>query len=259
MTQLAPGRRAGGDSMTPYYADEMVTLYLGDMRQVLPALRVTADAIVTDPPYGETGLPWDRWPAGWVTVAAGAARSMWCFGSLRMLLAHHSEFTASGWKLSQDVIWEKPTGTGMATDRFRRVHEIAAHWYQGQWREISHDTPRTPGSSPDRHTRARAGGGQHLGTTRSTTYHDDGTRLARSVQFAPSVRGGLHPTEKPAALLGLLISYACPPGGVIIDPFAGSGAALDAARMSGRRAIGIEAHQPYAEAAARRLSQAVLT
>jgi site-specific DNA-methyltransferase (adenine-specific) len=55
-----------------------------------------------------------------------------------------------------------------------------------------------------------------------------------------------------------LIRYACPPSGLVLDPFAGSGSTLDAARQAGRRAIGIEAHEPYAEAAARRLDAFVL-
>jgi site-specific DNA-methyltransferase (adenine-specific) len=55
-----------------------------------------------------------------------------------------------------------------------------------------------------------------------------------------------------------MIAYACPPGGLVLDMFAGSGSTLDAARSSGRRAVGIEADERYAEAAARRLSQPLL-
>jgi site-specific DNA-methyltransferase (adenine-specific) len=83
-------------------------------------------------------------------------------------------------------------------------------------------------------------------------------RLARTVRRAPSVRRGIHPTQKPIEVLRDLIEYACPPGGLVVDPFAGSGSTLDAARQSGRRAIGIEAREDYCEAAARRLDALTL-
>lgn len=242
----------------PYFADGIVELYVGDCREVMPALGVKADCIVADPPFGETSLPWDRWPDGWLEVAASVTRSLWCFGSMRMFLEHAAEFRAAKWKLSQDVIWEKANGTGFATDRFKRVHETAAHWYRGDWRTVHHNTPQTDYFGPDKHARGRNSRTPHTGEIGAHRYDDDGTRLARSVQFARSVRGGIHPTEKPSSLLELLISYACPPRGLVIDPFAGSGSTLDAARASGRRAIGIEADEKYAEQAARRLSQMTL-
>lgn len=60
-----------------YYADDSVTLYHGDCREVVPALGITADCIVADPPYGETSLAWDRWPDGWPAILRQASRSMW--------------------------------------------------------------------------------------------------------------------------------------------------------------------------------------
>ncbi|MGQ4513626.1 DNA methyltransferase [Streptomyces sp. DW26H14] len=243
----------------PYYRDpdDTVALYHGDMREILPALGLKADLVVADPPYGETSLTWDRWPDRWPTLAATVASSMWCFGSMRMFLQQRDQF--DGWKLSQDIVWEKHNGTGFTTDRFKRVHETVTHWYRGDWRSVHHDTPRTAYSGPDKHDRARYNDrAAHTGAVKAITYTDDGTRLARSVQRHQSVRGGLHPTEKPLPLLRDLITYGCPEGGLVLDPFAGSGSTLDAARLAGRRAIGIEAREDYCEAAGRRLSTLVL-
>jgi site-specific DNA-methyltransferase (adenine-specific) len=243
----------------PYFSTDNVALFLGDMREVLPALDVTADLVLADPPYGETSLAWDRWPDGWLDVTAQHANSLWCFGSMRMFLLHGMEFATAGWKLSQDVIWEKHYGSGFASDRFKRVHETATHWYRGDWRDIHHDVPRP---AVHHRTKGNASRGQvpHTGKIGSATWTDDGTRLMRTVLQVPSMwrRGAIHPTEKPVGILDPLIAYACPPGGLVVDPFAGSGSTLDAARQSGRRAIGIEANEAYAEKAARRLEQLTL-
>lgn len=243
--------------MTPYYADGRVTLWHGDCRTVLPQLDLTVDCVVADPPYGETSLAWDRWPDGWPTVVAAVTRSMWCFGSLRMFLDRRDEFT--GWKLSQDIIWEKQRGTHIWTDRFARVHEHALHWYQGGWAEVHKTSPRERhfGGRRQYHRKAVAAGVHD--NPGGTLYEDGGEFLIRSVLRVNNMRRGphigLHPTEKPLGILDPLISYACPPGGLVLDPFAGSGSTLVAARDSGRRAIGIEADERYCRVIARRLAQ----
>lgn len=239
--------------MKAYFETDNVQLYLGDMREVLPALGVNADLILADPPYSETSLAWDRWPDGWPTLAAAAASSMWCFGSMRMFLDRRDEFT--DWKLSQDVIWEKHNGSGFAADRFKRVHEIATHWYRGEWRTLHHEVTRERGNPTKRSGSAVQATTPHTGRHYPHRSEDDGRRIPRSVQRVRSMHGrALHPTEKPLGILDPLIRYACPPGGLVLDPFAGSGSTLDAARQSGRRAIGIEGREKYCEAAARRLS-----
>ncbi len=50
-----------------------------------------------------------------------------------------------------------------------------------------------------------------------------------------------YPTQKPLALLELLVGACCPPGGLVLDPCCGSGTTLVAAARLGRRAVGIDA------------------
>ena len=116
--------------MKPYFSEDGITIYHGDCREILPSLGIEPDLTIADPPYAQTSLKWDRWPDGWLSLPLG--RSLWCFGSLRLFMDRAGEFATAGWRLSQDVIWEKHNGSGFASDRFKRVHEQAAHFGSGQ-------------------------------------------------------------------------------------------------------------------------------
>jgi site-specific DNA-methyltransferase (adenine-specific) len=243
----------------PYYEDESVALFCGDMRELLPEIVQRygePDLVCTDPPYGETSLAWDRWPSGWPALVPG--RSMWCFGSMRMFLDRRDDF--DGWKLSQDAVWEKHDGSGFATDRLRRVHEHALHWYRGAWSDVHHETPRVALNAKTNKSIQHRGHIQHTGKIGDVGYTDDGKRLLRSVIYSPSMHGkAINETEKPHGLVEQLISYGCPPGGLVLDVFAGGCSTLVAARNSGRRAVGIELREEQcAKAVEWRLSQAVL-
>ena len=69
-----------------------------------------------------------------------------------------------------------------------------------------------------------------------------------------------HPTCKPVALLAWLLTLVCPPDGLAIDPFLGSGSTLVAAKLLGLRAIGIELNdteaEPYCRIASKRIEAA---
>jgi DNA modification methylase len=62
---------------------------------------------------------------------------------------------------------------------------------------------------------------------------------------------------KPLALMQWLVRLITPPGGLVLDPFAGSGTTLAAAVAEGMRAIGVERHQPYADLTVARLEQPI--
>jgi adenine-specific DNA-methyltransferase len=72
----------------------------------------------------------------------------------------------------------------------------------------------------------------------------------------PYTGNKLHPTQKPTAALAPLIHAFCPPQGIVLDPFAGSGSSLVAARELGRRCIGIEIDEQHHRTATARLELA---
>lgn len=242
----------------PYYADESVTLWHGHYEELLIDVMhdQRADCIVTDPPYGETSLVWDRWPDGWPSAVSTATDSMWCFGSMRMFLDRGTDFHM--WKMSQDVVWEKHRRSVATPDRFARIHEHAVHWYRGAWGDIHHDAPKVPHLGPlkaDTNRSTHPGGTQ--GERGVAFWQDDGTRYQTTVIKARAMHrnGGINPTQKPLEVVTPLVTYACPPGGLVLDPFAGSGSTLVAARNTGRRAIGFEIREEQCELTAIRLSQ----
>lgn len=71
-------------------------------------------------------------------------------------------------------------------------------------------------------------------------------------------RNSKHPTVKPLALMRYLCRLVCPPDGIVLDPFCGSGTTLEAARLEGFGAIGCELNAEYIQDCKERLKQGVL-
>lgn len=220
---------------TPYYSDDLVTLYHGDALEVLPGM--SADLAVTDPPYGISDAPltgdeggkrrssntwhpdstWDtgilpQWPA---EVAQAAPVIAW-FGHWRKRLEVEESMPMP---LRCEIVWAKNTHVGPPCPAAMRDERI---WIFG-----------TEGIKPTRF---------------ETTVWDS--------PVIPSWEFKHHKNEKPLALMTRLVSWL--PGATVLDPFAGSGTTLLASRLLGRRSIGVELDERYCEIAAKRLAQGVL-
>lgn len=76
--------------------------------------------------------------------------------------------------------------------------------------------------------------------------------------FMPN-ESGLHPTQKPVLLMQALIELATKPGQIVLDPFAGSGSTLVAAKNVHRKFIGYEANSTFADVCANRLKDDLLS
>lgn len=230
-----------------------VRILVGDCRDVLRGFGAGEfDCCITDPPYGETSLDWDKVCEGWLREVARVlkpAASIWVFGSMRFLAPMFGQMRAAGFEYSQDIVWEKHNGSGFLNDRFRRVHEHAVMFYRGAWADVYHH-PQVTNDATARTVRKKEKPAHWHGATGSTTYisEDGGPRLARSVMRVRSEHGrAVHPTQKPIDLLVPLVRYSCPVGGNIIDPFGGSASTAIAAQSVDRNCVCIEVDSERAQ------------
>lgn len=230
-----PGRldAAGRAGLTPYYDADGITIYHGDMRDILPNLQ-PVDLVVTDPPY-VVGLAssvqetskvggWAdlmnaaTWYGIWLaecqrlTAPQGAA---WVFNSWRSFPALARGAWEARWPIQSLLVWDKQSiGTGMRGLRPR--YELVALFAHRRFR------------IPDR---------------RITDIYP--------CRWPAGPKPNGHPAEKPVGLLRHLIQISGAQR--ILDPFTGSGSTLVAAKQLGCRAVGIELEERWCELAVRRL------
>jgi site-specific DNA-methyltransferase (adenine-specific) len=232
----------------PYYQDGSVTLYHGDCREVLPTLH-EIDAIITDPPYGIGIARWDN-PVSWEALAAPLLKpSGFCvaFGLLRTLAPVVAALEAAGLELEQEMVWSRGT-LGTAGERFGRSHELFTIHYLPPRAAPKVDrvrVPYAPASKPSRNHKRHP-----LGSAPGSVWyvHEESGSYARHE----------HESAKPVSLMQRIVSCLSDPGEIVLDPFAGSGSTLVAAKNLGRRAIGVELEERWCEVTARRLAQGVL-
>jgi site-specific DNA-methyltransferase (adenine-specific) len=94
-----------------------------------------------------------------------------------------------------------------------------------------------------------------------STFHGDKGSAARFFYCAKATRkdrgdGNNHPTVKPTDLMRYLARLVTPPGGAVLDPFAGSGSTGKACALEGFEFIGIEREAEYVEIARARIAAA---
>jgi site-specific DNA-methyltransferase (adenine-specific) len=261
----------------PFYDDGQVTLYCADLRAVdLPA--ATSAAVVTSPPYN-VGLGYDTisdtldWSDYWALAGEAAALMArvlvdggraWVNTAVsvptvplggdercrsakaRVMLAHRwaSVLEGAGLDLVDQVAWCSPRGAGTA-------------W--GSW-----ESPSAPNLRGDWESVlvASSGGWERVAPAGLGDWRDGvggWAELCSTVwNLTPAHRNGGHPAPFPLELARRAIRLSAWPDETVLDPFAGSGTTLLAARQLGRRAIGIETSETYCALAAERLAQTAL-
>lgn len=224
---------------TPYYADDHVTLYLGNCLEITDW--VAADVLVTDPPYGVAWVSGKIAGSRSVRAAAAKARSA---GDLSVIGDETSDIRDAALALWGDRpalvfgSWKVPRPAATVN----RLLWYKAKTYPG--------VRPAPWFAADEEIYVLGKG--FIGPPAQNVYV---TQRMQGASHGLAAEIG-HPTPKPVGLMESLIAK-CPPG-LIADPFAGSGSTLVAAKALGRHAIGVELDERWCEIAARRVSQDVL-
>lgn len=233
----------------PYYEDEWVTLYHADSREFLHEIAdQSVDCVITDPPYSERthkNATSNRAGERDHPLATGGARAFasWTDADLRDLLAHLGHLTR-GWVVAT-LDYAHAAEFDKAPPEGLRVLRL------GVWVKTN-PTPQISGDRPAQGWESIAY--MHRADVRPKW--NGGGRAGNFVTPLPPPEG--HPTAKPLGMVAEWVRWFSNPGDTILDPFAGSGTTLRAAKDEGRKAIGIELDERYCEVIARRLSQDTL-
>ena len=146
---------------------------------------------------------------------------------------HMAEMLAAGEAVYSELknlcVWNK-TNAGMGSF-YRSKHELVFIWKNGTAPHVNNFEL-----------------GQH-GRSRSNVWDYEGVNTLRAERKAELA---LHPTVKPVALVTDAIKDCSRRGGIILDPFAGSGTVLIAAERTGRKAYAMEIDPSYVDVAIRR-------
>jgi len=227
-----------------YYADESVTLYHGDCREVLAGLEDrSVDCVITDPPYDartHKGAKTNKGKGHGVKAVhfdsfsherqietfaeLGRITRRWVVSTLATSTAFKFDLEPPpGLRCLRVGVWVKPNP----------MPQISADRPGQGWEPVV--CLHRSDVKPDWNGGGRAGVWTH-----------------------PVVQGEGHPTVKPLPMVADWVRLFTNPGDLILDPFAGSGTTLRAAKDEGRRAIGIELDERYCEVIAKRLGQDTL-
>jgi site-specific DNA-methyltransferase (adenine-specific) len=184
------------------------------------------DFILTDPPYLVSYKPRDG------RTVSNDHTDSWlkpAFAEMyRVLAAHGFCLTFYGWPHA---------------DRFMQAFRAAG------FRPVGHFAFPKPYVSSVGHVRSQHESAYLLAKGNPRTAKP----LSDVIQWDENTGNKLHPTQKPIAVLKPFIASYSPAAGMVLDPFAGSGSTLLAAKMLGRRLLGVEMDAKYHAIASERL------
>ena len=233
----------------------MIQLIHGDcLEKMADIADGSVDMILCDMPYGTTACKWDTiipFELLWAQYRRIAKRSA------AIVLTASQPFTtaliASNMReFRYTWVWEKEQGVNfmLAKKQPLKVHEDVCVFY----RDLPAYSPQMTAGRP--YVSGKGNSGEVTGCREKVQTINDGTRYPRSIQqFGRQT--GIHPTQKPVALMEYLIHTYTQEGETVLDNCMGSGTTGVACVNTGRSFIGIERDEKYFQIATDRIKGAV--
>ena len=170
-----------------------------------------------------------------------------------------------GWRWIETYIWAKPNAVpGRFGPRTKDSFEYCFHFAKSEHPYFDLDAVRVPyrATAEEIARRALDANGRRnteagFGRDRTKTYLLGGADPGNVVLIPQTYNqhyGVKHTAAMPEGLAEFFIKCCCPPGGFVLDPFAGSGTTVVVARRLGRRAAGLDIHPSFVKHAQQRLS-----
>lgn len=245
-------------TVNPYYQDEFVQLYNGNCFDILPTIEEKVDMVLTDPPYQLVRCAWDSQDIDlsllWLELhRLGYKNTAYVFTGAQPFT---SKLVASNYKeFKQELIWRKTQGTGHLNCKRMALknHESILIFYKKQPVYNPQMTSGKPYKAVLRNEKANNVYGKLV---YYETHNTTGDRYPLSVLDFKYDAKRWHPTQKPVALCVYMLKTYTNTGMLVLDPFAGSGSSLVAAKQNKRRAIGIELDTNYCDIIVKRLQDA---
>lgn len=224
----------------------------------------SVDLVIADPPYGlgkDYGNDSDR--------LSGEAylefSRRWIEALLPKLAPDASLYVFLTWQHSPEVfsylktrmimlneiIWDRRVPSmGGGTRKFSSVHDTIGFFACSRDYHFDLDSVRIPYDAATKKARSRSifVGKKWL----EVGYNPKDVWSVTRLHKQDPERAG-HPTQKPIALIERMLLASCPPGGLVLDPFLGSGTTALACSRHGRRFAGFEVNQDYVQIARQRV------
>lgn len=244
----------------PYYDANGITLYHGDCLEIMPHLAAQSfDAIICDPPYGTTACAWDG-PIPFAPMWEGLKRLARPRSAIVLFSDQPFTSVLVGSNLEwfkYDWVWEKDQGRNfqLVNSQPLKVTESINVFCETSPRYNPQGLIRLnrPIIKSNKGKSGRLG---HLSSEeKRSTYEQWETGYPSNILRFDSQRG-LHPTQKPLALMEYLIKTYTNEGDTILDFTCGSGTTLRAAKNLKRRCVGIERDPHYCDVTVKRLEPA---